>query len=415
MGKNSWKKIFGMVYAGQAFSIVGSAAAQFAVIWWLTAQTGSAVTLTLASIVSLLPNMFLGPFAGVWVDRCNRKWVMIAADGLVALSSVALAVAFWLWQAPSVLFIYGVLFIRGIGNTFHSLAMEAAIPMFVPVDKLTKAGGWGKLISSLSNMLGPALGAGMLEILPVSLIQLFDVAGALVASLCLLPVSLPKAEKKGEKVQLLADLRQGFAAMKENKPLMVIFFPLLVANMLVMPLNSLYPLLVYEHYMGGAAQNALTEIVFSAGMFSASLAMGIWGGKKRRFLLISGSVFVLGMAALGGGLLPQWGFALFLVCAFLIGVTVTFFNILMIAYIQETAAQEVAGKVLSLVTTAAALVTPFGLLLAGPLSERIGVGKMFAGSGALIAVAGILCWLLSGKYDREEEMKKREETEQNRA
>ena len=229
MGKNSWKKIFGMVYAGQAFSIVGSAAAQFAVIWWLTAQTGSAVTLTLASIVSLLPNMFLGPFAGVWVDRCNRKWVMIAADGLVALSSVALAVAFWLWQAPSVLFIYGVLFIRGIGNTFHSLAMEAAIPMFVPVDKLTKAGGWGRLISSLSNMLGPALGAGMLEILPVSLIQLFDVAGALVASLCLLPVSLPKAEKKGEKVQLLADLRQGFAAMKENKPLMVIFFPLLVA------------------------------------------------------------------------------------------------------------------------------------------------------------------------------------------
>lgn len=94
MGKNSWKKIFGMVYAGQAFSIVGSAAVQFAVIWWLTAQTGSAVTLTLASIVSLLPNMFLGPFAGVWVDRCNRKWIMIAADGLVALSSVALAVAF---------------------------------------------------------------------------------------------------------------------------------------------------------------------------------------------------------------------------------------------------------------------------------------------------------------------------------
>ena len=68
---HSWKKQFAIIYAGQAFSLVGSAAVQFAIIWQLTVQTESAITLTVAAIVGFIPNMVLGPFAGVWIDRCN--------------------------------------------------------------------------------------------------------------------------------------------------------------------------------------------------------------------------------------------------------------------------------------------------------------------------------------------------------
>ena len=96
----NWKRQFVVIYTGQAFSILGSAAVQFAIIWWLTVQTESAVTLTIASVVAFLPNMLIGPFAGVWVDRYNRRTVMIAADGLVAVSSAILGVAFWLVPTP---------------------------------------------------------------------------------------------------------------------------------------------------------------------------------------------------------------------------------------------------------------------------------------------------------------------------
>ncbi|MGE9502375.1 macrolide efflux MFS transporter Mef(B), partial [Escherichia coli] len=85
-----------VIYTGQAFSILGSAAVQFAVIWWLTIQTESAITLTIASLVAFLPNMLIGPFAGVWIDRYNRRTVMILADGLVAVSSIILGAAFLL-------------------------------------------------------------------------------------------------------------------------------------------------------------------------------------------------------------------------------------------------------------------------------------------------------------------------------
>ena len=69
----NWKKNFFTIYIGQAFSLLSSSAVQFSIIWWITIQTGSALALTIASVVGLLPQAIIGPFAGVWIDRYNRK------------------------------------------------------------------------------------------------------------------------------------------------------------------------------------------------------------------------------------------------------------------------------------------------------------------------------------------------------
>lgn len=395
-----WKRTFITIYMGQAFSLLGSAAVQFAVIWWLTEYTESAITLTLATIVSFLPNMLLGPFAGVWIDRYNRRSVMIAADGLVALSSAALGVAFWVYSAPPIWFVLTVLFIRGVGNTFHSPAMQAAIPMFVPGEMLTKAGGWGNLITSVSTMLGPALGAGMMAVFPIAPIMLVDILGAVLAIACLLTISLPDVPGNGEKVHLLSDTKQGFHAMKENRPLMAAFIPVILASVLYMPMGSLFPLLVRVHYMGGAGHNAVVEFVFSAGLLVSSLVMGIWGGLKKRFLMISTSILMLGVAAFCGGILPEEGFIGFVICCFIMGASGTFFNVPLMAHVQETVAPQMMGKVFSMLTAAMTLATPVGLILAGPISEAVGVHLFFAGSGFLMAVVGIVCFFSTRKYDR---------------
>lgn len=399
MNKLHWKKTFLTIYTGQAFSLLGSAAVQFAVIWWLTAYTESAITLTLATIVSILPNMLLGPFAGVWIDRYNRRTVMIAADSLVALSSVALGIAFWIYSAPPIWFVFAILFVRGIGNTFHSPAMQAAIPMFVPSEMLTKAGGWGNLITSVSTMLGPALGAGMMAVIPIAPIMLVDIIGAALAILCLLTISLPDVPGSGEPVHLFSDTKQGFLAMKENKPLMAAFIPVIFASMLYMPLGSLFPLLVRTHYTGGAAHNAVAEFAFSAGVLVSSLVMGIWGGLKKRFLMISMAICTLGLAAFCSGILPMEGFLGFVACCFIMGASGTFFNVPLMAHIQETVAPQMMGKVFSLLTTAMTLATPFGLILAGPVSEVIGVQLWFAGSGIVMAAIGIVCHFSTRKYE----------------
>lgn len=93
---NNWKKKFIIIWSGQLFSILSSSIAQFAIVLWISLETGSAEVLSFATIAALLPQVVLGPFAGVFVDRWSRKWTMILADSFVALCSSIIALLFYL-------------------------------------------------------------------------------------------------------------------------------------------------------------------------------------------------------------------------------------------------------------------------------------------------------------------------------
>lgn len=400
MHKN-WKKQFALIYAGQAFSLLGSAAVQFAVIWWLTIQTESAMTLAMASIVAFIPTMVLGPFAGVWIDRYNRRSVMIAADCLVALSSLILGIVFLVVETPPIWFIYCILFVRGLGNTFHGPAMQATIPMLVPVEMLTKAGGWGSFVNSASAMLGPVLGAALMAFLPIASIMLVDILGAIFAVICLLFVAIPDIPQTGQKVQILSDMKQGLAAIRANKPLMAVLIPMLLVNVIFMPLGSLFPLLVRTHFLGGAWHNSIVEFVFAGGLLVSSVVMGVWGGMKNRFLMASLAIGILGFASLVSGALPAGAFWIFVLCCFFMGSTGTFINVPLMAYTQETIAPERMGKVFSLLMTGMTLAMPIGLLVAGPVSEIIGVDRWFFWSGVALVATGIICRTRTKPYDNE--------------
>ena len=115
--------------------------------------------------------------------------------------------------------------------------------------------------------------------------------------------------------------------------------------------------------------------------------------------MISSAIVVLGSAAAVGGLLPPEGFWGFVICCFVMGASGTFFNVPLMAYIQETVAPEMMGKVFSVLTAAMTLASPIGLIFAGPLSEWIGVDRCFAWSGVLMGVIGIVCFFSTRAYD----------------
>lgn len=402
---SNWKKRFLIIYAGQAFSLLGSAAVQFAIIWWLTVQTESAITLTVASIVGFLPTMLIGPFAGVWIDRYNRRTVMIAADGLVALSSVILGAVFLYVEAPPIWFIYIILFVRGLGNTFHAPAMQAAIPLLVPPDMFTKVGGWSSLVTSISTMLGPVLGAALMGIVPIASIMLVDIFGAAFAIVCLLFVTIPDVPRSAERPDFGSDFKQGFAVMRKNRPFMATLPAIALASVVYAPLGALFPLLVRSHFMGEAWHNGVVELVFSAGLLVSSLVMGVWGGMRRRFLMVSLAIGLLGATALISGSLPPGGYWAFVICCFFMGGSGTFFNVPLTAYIQESTPPESLGKVFSLYMTLMTLAMPIGLLVAGPVAEVVGADTWFFWSGAVMVGAAVLCRVMTRRYDTQTMLK----------
>src|SRR5689334_22976852 len=138
-----WARRFYTLWSGQALSLLGSQLVQFAIIWYLTQSTQSATTLAIASMMGLLPQVLLSPFIGTWVDRGNRRFILIVADSAVAAATLALAVLFAL-SVVQVWHIYLVLLIRAIGGGFHQSAFGASVVLLVPKDQLARVQGFNQ-------------------------------------------------------------------------------------------------------------------------------------------------------------------------------------------------------------------------------------------------------------------------------
>lgn len=154
----NWKKTFGIIWSGQLASILSSSVVGYAIIFWMSIETGSAEVLALAAIAGMLPQSLLGPVVGVYVDRWDRKRTMILADSFIAFCTLILAVLFW-FDVAQMWHIYILLACRSVGSAFHSPSMQASVPLLAPEAQLTRVAGINQIINSLSNIIGPALGA----------------------------------------------------------------------------------------------------------------------------------------------------------------------------------------------------------------------------------------------------------------
>ena len=135
-----WKAPVFTIWGGQALSILGSQLVQFALVWYLTVQTGSATVLATASLVGTLPQVIVGPFVGTLVDRSNRRWTMLLADSVITLATIVLAILFAL-DRVAIWHVYMVMLVRSLGGSFHSSAMSASTSLMVPVENLTRVQG----------------------------------------------------------------------------------------------------------------------------------------------------------------------------------------------------------------------------------------------------------------------------------
>ena len=119
-----WKRAFFTIWSGQAVSLVGSGLVQFALVWWLTVETGSATVLAVGTMMGVLPQVIIAPWAGAYVDRWDRRRTMIVADTLTAVTASLLILAFVI-GAEQVWMIFLIMFVRAALAGFHWPAMQS--------------------------------------------------------------------------------------------------------------------------------------------------------------------------------------------------------------------------------------------------------------------------------------------------
>jgi DHA3 family macrolide efflux protein-like MFS transporter len=390
IAERSWTKRFFTIWTGQAFSIVGSQLVQFALIWWLTIETGSATVLTIASIMGILPQVIITPLAGTYVDRWKRRRVMIAADGLTALVTFALMISFAL-GSESVPQIMVVLLLRSTFSAFHWPAMQASTTLMVPEDHLVRVSGLNESVRGLGSIAAPPLGAVLIAILPMQWVLSVDLFTAAIAILTLVLVTIPEVRRaEGRTTSVRADLREAFiylASWKGAVWLMVIF---MFINFLINPAFALLPLLTLKHFGLGAIEYAAMESMAGLGMIVGGLVLGVWGGAHRKIVTCMAATGICGLGVGLIGVLPPEGYLLAVASCLLVGVTLSIINGSIVAIMQKGIRADMQGRALALLNSGVAAMSPAGLLLAGPISDTIGIQVWFIIGGVAMVFTALV-------------------------
>ena len=396
MEKYNWKQRFFTIYAGQAVSLITSAILQMAIIFYITEKTGSAMVLSIASLIGFLPYAVLGPAIGVLVDRYNRKTIMIIADLIIAIAGAVLAFIALYMEIP-IWMIMVVLFIRSVGTAFHSPALSAVTPLLVPEDQLTKCAGYSQSLQSISYIISPAAAAFLYSIWELNAIIAIDVFGAIVAIIALALIEIPKldVEKQELSLSFIKEMKDGFYILKENKGLFALLLIGTLYMLVYMPINALYPLISMEYFKGTPMHVSITEIAYASGMLIGSMLLGLFGSYKKRIILITASIFMMGASLTISGLLPPSGFVVFALCCAIMGLSVPFYSGVQTALFQERIKPEYLGRVFSLTGSIMSLAMPVGLILSGLFADRIGVSNWFLISGILIIGIAMICPFIS--------------------
>jgi len=388
---------FFIIFTGQAFSLFGSRLVQFALVWWLTRTSGSASVLAFASIMAILPQVFIGPFAGTFVDRWSRRNIMIVADGLIALLIVILAVLYATGTAQ-IWHIYVVMFLRSMGGAFHWPAMQATTSLMVPEKHLSRIAGLNQSLQGLANIVAPPMGALLLEFLPIESILFIDVGTAMLAIAPLFFTPIPQPPRLETQVRswltVLTDMREGARFIWDWKGLRMIMAISMTINLLVNPAFALLPILVTEHFGGGALELAWLQSANGLGMILGGLTLGVWGGFKRHVVTAFLAVIISGFCVTVVGLTPAALFLLAVGGMFGFAFMNAIANGTFFAFIQAIVPPEIQGRVFTLLISLSVGMTPLGLAIAGPVANLLGERIWFLIGGITFVVMGVSAFFI---------------------
>jgi MFS transporter, DHA3 family, macrolide efflux protein len=402
----SWKAPFFTFWTAQAFSLFGSGLAQFALVWWLTATTGSATVLALAAMVAMLPGVLLGPLAGVLVDRWPRRLVIIGADAVGALVAAGLAVLFWLGSIE-IWHVYVAMAVRALAGAFHFPAVQSSTALMVPDDQLARVAGLNQMVQGITQIASPPLGALLLSLIPFEAIMGIDVVTALIAVGLVFIIHIPQPKRVLAATQNLVasvwhDLVEGVRYIWQWPGLRGVLILSALLNFLFVPAFSLVPILVTRHFGGQALELAWLNTSFGVGFVLGGLALGVWGGFRRRIYTSLFGLVGMGIGSLLVGFTPAALFLLALSGMALMGLMNPIANGPFFAIVQSVVAPEIQGRVFTVAGSVSGIMAPLGLALAGPMADRFGVQLWYIVGGVaclLFAVAIVLSPAIRGLED----------------
>jgi Bacterial protein of unknown function (DUF894). len=369
---------FLILWISQSFSTLGSSMTSYAILIWVYQQKHSTMGVALLAVCTYLPSVLLSFLAGTFVDRHNKKKIILICDTIAAIGTISI----FILMAINKLEVWNIYFINvliSVMNAFQTPADTVLVSGIVPQKYYLRIGGLQSISSSVVGIITPALATTLMTFVGINMIFIIDIGTFLFAFVSLLyfieiPDHFCKTISIEHKKSYLQDCKEGFIFLKNHRAILQLILFFTVINL-------------FAFIGGGGITSTVTAMILTRipdgqvvlGAFSTAVAIGtLVGGvivtfmkpSKNKIVVIfisCGVSFLFCDLSLGLSRNP----AVWIVFNFLGNLPLSLLNANMMFIMRTTIPIEMQGRVFSARDTMQYCTLPLGYLLGGILADYI--------------------------------------------
>jgi MFS family permease len=400
---HAWRALrhrnFRLFFGGQSISLIGTWMTRIATAWLVYRLTKSSLLLGTVSFAGQIPTFLLAPFAGVLVDRMDRRKVLIWTQVLAMVQSLALA-ALTLTKVINIHEVLALSVFQGVINAFDMPGRQAFMVVMVK-DRgdLSNAIAINSSMVNLARLVGPSLAGLVIAATNEGWCFLIDGVSYIAVILSLLMMQVPADAVKRAAASMLDQLKEGWTYVSNFAPIRTILLLFALISLMGMPFVVLMPVFAAQVLHGGA--HTLGFLMGALGVGALISALSLVVRKSVRGLLkmipVAATVFGIGLVGFGFSNLQWLSLLLMLVIGFGMMQGMTASNTI----IQTLVPEDKRGRVMSYYTVAFVGMAPFGSLMAGGLAHAIGAPRTVMLSG-IACIAGSLWFWSRLKFIRKD-------------
>src|SRR5277367_4739413 len=386
---HAWRALrhrnFRLFFGGQSISLIGTWMTRIATSWLVYKLTSSALLLGVVGFAGQIPTFLVAPFAGVWVDRLDRRRVLVVTQVLAMLQSLALA-ALTLSGRINIHEIIGLSAFQGLINAFDMPGRQTFLVQMVEDKKdLGNAIALNSSMVNMARLVGPSLAGGVIALFGTGYCFLVDGVSYLAVIASLLMMRLKPVSISQVAAPMFQQLKEGWEYVSKSTPIRTILSLFAVINLMGWPFTVLMPIFALTVLHGGPHTLGFLMGAVGVGALISAISLAV-----RKTVLGLGKMIPISTAAFGIGLIlfglshTLWiSLLLMLVCGFGLLQQMAASNTI----IQTIVEASKRGRVMSFYTVAFVGMAPFGSLLAGTVAHAIGAPRTVMLSGAF-CIAG---------------------------
>jgi len=376
---------FRLFFGGQTISLIGTWMTRIATSWLVYRLTHSALLLGTVSFAGQIPTFIFAPFAGVWIDRLERRKVLVWTQTLAMVQSLALA-ALTFSGHITVEWILGLSVMQGLINAFDMPGRQSFMVQMVG-DKadLGNAIAINSSMVNVARLIGPSL-AGML-IAATSEAWCFLIDGisyiAVIASLLVMRLDVPVVRR--EVKSTFAELKEGWTYVSSFVPIRIILFLFAAVSLMGMPFVVLMPVFAAKVLNGGPHTLGFLMGAMGVGALISALSLAARKSVRGLIRMIPLAALVFGLGLIGFGLSHVFWLSMLMVL--IAGMGMMQGMAASNTIIQTLVSEDKRGRVMSYYTMAFVGMAPFGSLLAGTMAHAIPSTPVWIVTGMVLSGA----------------------------